>query len=432
MRTLSHSTEEEIAARYETARDIYADYGVDTELAIEHALRIPISMHCWQGDDVAGLEVRDPAASGGGILATGGHPGRARTGDELREDYDEVLDLVPGEIRLNLHAMYAETGGQKVDRDALTPEHFARWMDWGAERGVDLDFNPTYFAHPRADDGFTLSHADEGVRSFWIAHGRACRRIAEAMARKQGSPCVLNHWIPDGAKDSPADRWSPRARLVEALDAVLDEAAGVDRSLCLDAVEGKLFGLGSEDYVVGSHEFYSHYALTRRILLCLDMGHFHPTESVADKLSALLPFHPELLLHTSRPIRWDSDHVVIFNDDLRTVFLEAARGGALDRIRVALDFFDASIHRVSAYVIGIRATRLALLHALLDPSDALRELEAAGRGAEKLAWMEQTRLLPLGAVWDMACLRDSVPPGLAWLPAAAAHEARVVERRRNG
>ncbi len=359
----------QISAAYRLARCDYADVGVDTEAAIKQALSIPISLHCWQADDVRGLETPREGLDSGGIMATGSHPGRARNGDEMRSDLDVVLKLLPGRQRLNLHAFYAETGAAVVDRDEIGPAHFANWLGWAQARQIGLDFNPTYFAHPKAASGFTLSHADKSVRQFWIDHARACRRIAQHFAMKLGSPCVINHWIPDGAKDAPADRWAPRRRLVESFDAIFADPS-VNRKLCVDAVEGKLFGLGSEDYVVGSQEFYSGYAQSRGLVLCLDLGHYHPTESVADKVSALMQFHPRLLLHTSRPVRWDSDHVVILDDPVRNLFLEIARGDAWDRVFVALDFFDASINRLGAYLVGARATRQAILLGLLDPFDA--------------------------------------------------------------
>jgi len=410
---------------FEAAKGVYGDWGVDVEGAIARALRVPISIHCWQADDVGGFEVHEGAMDSGGIMATGNYPGKARNADELRADVNEVLALVPGAHRLNLRAIYAETGGTSVSRDALTIDHFQNWLGWAKEKGIGLDFNPTYFAHPMAATGYTLSSADEEVRKFWIRHGIACRRIAGAMATAQGGECVNNHWIPDGAKDNPADRWSPRARLVEAYDEIFAE----DVAGCTDAVESKLFGLGSEDYVVGSFEFYASYSLARKKLFCLDMGHFHPTESVADKLSSLLQFHDRLLLHTSRPMRWDSDHVVLFDDPLRAVFLELARGQALDRAVVALDFFDASINRIAAYVIGIRATRKAILYALLDPSARLKALEAEGKYAQKLALMEEAKTLPFGEVWDELCRRANVPVGPAWIDQVEAYEAKTLASR---
>ncbi len=417
-----------IEKAYDLARERYAAVGVDTDAAIQAALTVPVSLHCWQGDDVGGFEVKE-AKSGGGILATGNFKGRARNGAELRQDLDQVLQLLPGQHRLNLHACYAETDGQVVDRDALEPKHFARWMDWARHAGVALDFNPTFFAHPKADDGFTLSHADAGIRRFWIEHGKACRRIAEAMARAQDGPCVINHWIPDGAKDYPADRWGPRQRLTASLDAMLDPAVGVDPTRCVDAVESKLFGIGSEAYVVGSAEYYQSYALRNGILYCLDMGHFHPTETIDDKLSALLNFHERLLVHVSRPMRWDSDHVVLWDDALRGVCQELVRGKALDRIFLALDFFDGSINRIGAYVTGTRALRLALLAALLEPVETLLQLETEGKGAEKLGLMEASKAMPVGAVWDQLCAKEGVPVGAAWLSEMQQYENTVLSAR---
>jgi L-rhamnose isomerase len=418
----------QISAAYKLARQRYADLGVDTEAAIKKALSIPISLHCWQADDVRGLETPKDGLAGGGIMATGGYPGRARNGDEMRADLDQVLGLLPGRQRLNLHAFYAETGGKVVDRDALEPVHFDQWTAWAKLHRIGLDFNPTYFAHEQANSGFTLSHADKSVRTFWIDHAKACRRIAEHFAKTLGKPCVHNHWIPDGAKDTPADRWAPRARLVESFDAIFADRS-VDTKLCIDAVEGKLFGLGSEDYVVGSQEFYSSYAQSRGLVLCLDLGHYHPTESVADKVSALMQFHPRILLHTSRPVRWDSDHVVVLDDAVRNLFLEIARGNAWNRVFVALDFFDASINRIAAYVTGARATRQAILGGLLDPSRKLKEADSSGRGHERLALMELTRSLPWGAVWDELCQRDDVPAGADWLGDIARYESTVLAGR---
>lgn len=414
---------------YELARAAYASLGVDTDAAIRCALAVPVSLHVWQGDDVAGLESGSGAVSGGGLLATGSYPGRARNGDELRQDLEAVMALSPGTHRVNLHASYAETNGRRVDRDELDLGHFSRWVAWARRRGIGLDFNPTFFSHPRAADGMTLSHPDAAIRAFWVRHGIACRRIGEGFARELGSPAVVNVWVPDGAKDSPADRWGPRRRLKESLDEIFSEDLGIDRRLCIDAVEGKLFGLGSEDYTVGSHEFYSSYALSKDLVLTLDMGHFHPTETIADKLSALLLFHRRLLLHASRPVRWDSDHVVVLSDDLRAVFQELVRGGALERVYVALDYFDASINRIAAYVIGARATRKAILQALLEPVETIKNLEAAGRGAEKLALMEELKTFPFGAVWDRLCLESSVPVGCAWIREVERYEQDVLSRR---
>ena len=403
----------------------YAEWGVDVEAAIDAALAIPISIHCWQADDVAGFEVKDAVSSGGGIMATGNYPGRARNADEVRADLEKVISLVPGVHRVNLHASYAETAGQQVERDELDPTHFNNWISWAAQQGISLDFNPTYFAHPKADAGYTLSSSDEEIRSFWVRHGIASRKIAAAMAGAQGNDCVNNHWIPDGVKDHPADRWTPRRLLTESLDEIFAEPVPG----CVDAVESKLFGLGSEDYVVGSFEFYTQYALSRQKLFCLDMGHFHPTESIADKISSLLQFQDRILLHTSRPLRWDSDHIVIFSDELKNAFLEFKRGGAIDRMIVALDFFDASVNRIAAYVLGIRSTRKALLYALLDPTARLQELESEGKFAQKLALMEEAKCLPFGDVWNELCRQADVAEGLSWILDIETYERNVLASR---
>jgi L-rhamnose isomerase len=418
----------QISSAYRLAREAYASHGVDTEAALKRAATIPISLHCWQADDVRGLETTKAAAGSGGIMATGGYPGRARNGDEMRDDLDFVLRMLPGTQRLNLHAFYAETGSKPVDRDELEPEHFRNWLSWAKSHGLGLDFNPTYFAHPKAASGFTLSSADRGIRKFWIEHGRASRRIAQHFARKLGTPIVNNHWIPDGMKDAPADRWSPRERLVESFDEVFADKS-INRKQCVDAVEGKLFGLASEEYVVGSHEFYSSYAQSRGVVPCLDLGHYHPTESVADKVSALMQFHPRVLLHTSRPVRWDSDHVVVFDDPVRSLFLEIARGRAWDRVFVALDFFDASINRTAAYIIGARATRQAILCGLLDPTLEIQAAEKAGRDHERLALGENARALPWGAVWNELCARENVPAGADWLADVRKYEQSTVDAR---
>ena len=417
-----------IHASYRLARAAYAERGIDTDAAIKKTLAVPISLHCWQADDVRGLETPSDGIAGGGIMSTGGYPGRARNGDEMRADLDQVLKLLPGTQRLNLHAFYAETGKKPVDRDEITAANFAGWLDWAKSHRIGLDFNPTYFAHAKANSGFTLSSADKGIREFWIDHGRASRHIAQHFSKQLGSPSVINHWIPDGTKDQPADRFGPRERLVESLDAILDDKK-VSGAHCIDAVEGKLFGLGSEDYVVGSHEFYSSYAQSRKVVPCLDLGHYHPTESVADKVSALLQFHPRLLLHTSRPIRWDSDHVVILDDAVRALFTEIARGGAFNRVFVALDFFDASINRIAAYVVGARATRQAILLGLLDPSKLLKAADADGRGHVRLALMEQAKAMPWGAIWDELCVRAGTPPAETWLDNVANYETKVLSKR---
>jgi len=418
-----------IEKQFEHAVERYAEIGVEAEKAIESAMAVPISLHCWQADDIAGLETGPQGLDGGGIMATGNYPGRARNGDEVRRDCEKAMSLIPGTLRINIHAFYAETAGKAVERDELRAEHFARWIDWARERDLRMDFNPTAFSHPRAEDGFTLSHPDKGVRDFWIRHVLACRRIGRHIAEVQGEPCLVNHWIPDGAKDLTADRRRYRRLLMESLDEAIGRESSVDKQKCRDYVESKLFGIGSEEYVVGSAEFYSNYALTRGIGLCLDMGHFHPTETIHDKLSAHLLFQKSLLLHVSRGVRWDSDHVPLFSDDVRSLFLEVQRGDAWGKVAVATDFFDASINRIAAYVIGVRATRQAVLYALLDPTERLKRLEREGNRSAMLALMEACKALPFGAVWDMLCVRGDVPPGNAWVREVEAYERDVLSAR---
>ncbi|MEI6168150.1 MAG: L-rhamnose isomerase [bacterium] len=419
----------ELEKMYGMAKARYAELGINTDKAIRQALSIPVSMHCWQADDVGGFEVKEGALNGGGIMATGNHPGRARSPAEARADYEKVLALVPGVMRLNIHACYAETSGKAVDRDALEPRHFANWMAWAKQQKLCLDFNPTFFAHPKANEGYTLSHRDPAIRAFWVRHAIACRKIAAAMARSQGAPCLVNHWIPDGSKDFPADRWTPRALLTESLDQAIANEKTVSKAQCIDYVESKLFGIGSEEYVVGSSEYYSGYALSRGVGLCMDMGHYHPTETIHDKVSSALQFHQRLLLHVSRPMRWDSDHVVLFGDDLQHLFQEIARGNAWDRVAVATDYFDASINRIAAYVIGLRATRKAILFALLEPSASLAKLERKGDNASRLGLMEELKTLPFGAVWDWLCLSKDVPVGTAWLEEVGQYERNVLALR---
>jgi len=411
---------------YEIARERFRDLGVDTEEALHRLGEISISVHCWQGDDVAGFENAGEEL-GGGLAVTGSYPGRARTPDELRADLDCALSLIPGSHRVNLHAIYADFEGAVVERDAIEPSLFARWIDWARDRGVGLDFNPTFFAHPKARDGFTLAHADAGVRRFWIDHGIACRRVGRAMGEALGTPCVTNVWIPDGYKDETIDRRAPRERLVESLDAIFREE--IDPSVHLDAVEAKLFGIGSETYVVGSHEFYLGYAASRGKVLCLDAGHFHPTETIADKISSTLTFLDRLLLHVSRGVRWDSDHVVILSDELRAITAELVRGSYLDRVHVGLDFFDASLHRVAAWGIGTRAVLKALTIALLEPVEKLRTYELDGDFTSRLALYEELKSMPFGAVWDRFCLEKGVPVGPQWLEHTRHYEQTVRSRR---
>lgn len=415
-----------IESAYALARERYAEQGVDAERALATLKRVAVSLHCWQGDDVGGFE-NELGLTGGGIQATGNYPGKARNGDELRADIDAAMRLIPGKHRLNLHAIYAETGGKKVERNQLGPEHFTRWLDWAKSRGVALDFNGSFFSHPLADDGFTLASRDDGTRRFWVEHGIACRKIGAAFGSALGSPCVTNVWIPDGYKDIPADRKTPREILRRSLDEIFAEQ--LDPRVHRDAVESKLFGIGSESYVVGSHEFYLGYAIQNRTLLCLDAGHYHPTEGIADKISATLVWLDEILLHVSRGVRWDSDHVVILNDDLRAITEEIVRGDYLDRVRIGLDFFDASINRVAAWVIGTRALLKGLLIALLDPIAMLRDSETAGDFTARLALLEEAKSAPWAAVWDAYCLRENVPVGAAWLDEVHRYERDVLSRR---
>ena len=411
---------------YSAARARYAAHGVNTDRALGQLAAIRLSLHCWQGDDVAGFEPR--RGNLGGVLPTGNYPGRARNPEELRADLAKALSLIPGRHRVSLHAIYAETGGRPVERDALAPEHFAGWVAWARARKLGLDFNGTFFSHPLAESGRTLSHPDKAIRRFWIDHARACRRIGAFMGRSLRTTCVTNIWVPDGSKDTPADRKGPRELLRRSLDEIFNEPHKPAHNL--DALEGKLFGLGSEAYVAGSHDFYLAYAVAHRKLLCLDTGHFHPTESVADKLSAVLSQLDQVLLHVSRGVRWDSDHVVTLTDDLRSLAEEIVRGAYLERVHIGLDFFDASINRVAAWVIGARATLQALLIALLEPSAALRRMEGKGDFTARLALLEELKSMPFGDVWDYYCARQDVPSNHAWMREIEAYQSAVQFRRR--
>ena len=431
-----------VAAAFRLACERYAALGVDVDAALAALATVPISLQCWQGDDVGGFENVGNALSGG-IAVTGNYPGKARTPDELRADLEQALALIPGRHRVNLHAMYGEFGGQPVDRDAIGPAHFRQWIAWAKANRLGLDFNPTCFAHPKAADGFTLSHRDPGTRRFWIEHCRRSREIGAAMGKALGTPCVTNVWIPDGFKDTPADRQAPRERLVAALDEVFAQPLPAKHNL--DAVEGKLFGLGAESCTVGSHEFYLGYAITRRKLLCLDAGHFHPTESIADKISSVLLYVPEILLHVSRGVRWDSDHVVTFTDELQAIAREvvmccrrpasgsrqssgAAAPHDFSHVHLGLDYFDASINRLAAWVIGARNLLRALLLALLEPP-AIHAAELAGDNTARLALQEESKSLPFGAVWDYYCESKSAPVGEAWLAEVKEYEKNVLNKR---
>jgi L-rhamnose isomerase len=411
---------------YTIAKERYADLGVDCDKVMDRLRKVAISLHCWQGDDVGGFETGE-GLTGGGIMATGTYPGKARTPDELRADLEKALSLIPGKHRLNLHAMYAEAG-RRIERNELEPEHFAAWIDWAKANGLGMDFNGTFFSHPKANSGFTLSSADEGIRKFWVEHGIACRKIGAAMGKELGTPCVTNLWIPDGYKDIPADRKAPRERLKKSLDDIFKEK--IDHRRLLDAVESKLFGIGSESYVVGSHEFYLAYAIEKKTLLCLDTGHFHPTEVVSDKISSVLTFLDEILLHVSRGVRWDSDHVVILSDELCAIAQEIVRGDYLQRVHIGLDFFDASINRIAAWVIGTRCMIKALLIALLEPADKLRRAEIAGDYTARLAMQEEIKTLPFGAVWDYYCLKSNVPVAEGWMDEVRAYEKSVLSKRK--
>lgn len=417
--------EKAILQAFELATEVYASYGVDVEAAMDAAKTVPISMHCWQGDDVVGLE--GGGALSGGIATTGNYPGKSRTAGELRSDISKALDMIPGKKKINLHAIYAEPGGKKIDRDGYTAEEFAGWIQWGKEKGLGFDFNPTFFSHPMMDGDFSLASADEGKRRFWVEHGKRCREIGEAMGKALGEVCVVNFWMPDGYKDKPVDTLAPRERMMRSLDEIFERP--IDPAHALDAVESKLFGLGIESYTVASHEFALAYAITHGKLYCLDEGHFHPTEVVSAKLSAIMPFLQNALLHISRGVRWDSDHVVLWDDELHALFSELVRNQYLSRVFIALDYFDASINRVCAWVVGMRNAQKALLNALLEPVQMLRKAESSGDYSARLALLEETKTLPFGPVWDAYCLRQNVPVGSAWLQEVRTYERDVLLKR---
>ena len=399
---------------------------MNTETALTALARIPISIHCWQGDDVGGFENAGQDL-GGGLAVTGNYPGKARTSQELRADFEKVLALVPGSHRINLHACYAEMDGAKVDRDALTVEQFKHWIAWARQLKIGMDFNQTYFAHSKMPRGFTLTSPDKAVRQFWVEHGIRCREIGAGIGKALGKTCMTNLWIPDGMKDSPADRKGPRERLVESLDAIFKKK--IDKKYNVDSVEPKLFGIGAESYTPGSHDFYLGYATSRQTLITLDAGHYHPTEGIADKISSALCFLPEIGLHVSRGVRWDSDHVVTLTDDLQAIAQEIIWGGYAERIHIGLDYFDASINRVAAWVIGARNMAKALLLALLAPMDRLKQAELEGDYTSRLALMEEAKSLPAGAVWDYYCAKMGAPAGEAWLAEVKDYEKKELSRR---
>lgn len=418
--------EAQIIKAYEAAKERYAQIGIDTDEALKKLQNISLSLHCWQTDDVTGFENPDGQLSGG-IQATGNYPGKARNIEEVRKDIEKAKSLIPGSHRLSIHAIYGDFGGKKVDRNEIEPKHFQSWIDWAKEQNAGLDFNPTFFGHPNAVSNLTLSHPDDGIRQFWIEHGIACRKIAEEMGRQLGNPAVMNTWIPDGFKDVTIDRRAARARLEQSLDAMFAEKIAPE--FMRDAVESKLFGIGVETCTVGSNEFYLGYAVKNGVMLCLDSGHFHPTEIISDKLSSVLLFVDEILLHVSRPVRWDSDHVVFFDDELQAIAREIVYNGA-ERVHIGLDYFDATINRIIAWVVGTRNMQKALLKALLEPASRLKEMEKNFDNGRKMALLEELKMFPLGAVYDYFCEQQSVPAGLDFLPEIDQYEKTVLSARK--
>ena len=414
--------QELIEKAYEVARERYAAYGIDTEAVLATLQRVQLSLHCWQADDVTGFE--STGSLTGGIQATGNYPGKARNIEELRADILKAASFIPGKHRLNIHEIYGEFGGKKVDRNEVEPAHFEGWIQWGLENGMKLDFNSTSFSHPKSGD-LSLSNPDKEIRDFWIEHTKRCRAIAEEMGRRQGDPCIMNLWVHDGSKDITVNRMKYRALLKDSLDKIFEQKYDNMK----DCIESKVFGIGLESYTVGSNDFYIGYGAQNNKIVTLDTGHFHPTESVADKLSSLLLYVPEVMLHVSRPVRWDSDHVTIMNDETLDLMHEIVRCDALDKVHIGLDYFDASINRIGAYVIGSRATQKALLQALLEPLAQLREYEANGQGFERLALLEEAKSLPWNAVWDMFCLRNNVPVGGDFIAEVQQYEKDVTSKR---
>ncbi|HEM3587816.1 TPA: L-rhamnose isomerase [Streptococcus suis] len=416
---------EQIKQAYQVAKERYAAIGVDTDAALKKLQDIKISMHCWQGDDVKGFLTPEGDLTGG-IMSTGNYPGAAKNPDQLRRDLEKAYSLIPGQHKLNLHAIYLDTD-EKVDLNEIEPKHFEKWVAWAKEQGLGLDFNPTFFSHPMMKDGFTLSHPDKEVRDYWIEHGKRSRKVAEYMGKELGQVCYNNFWVPDGFKDNPVDRLSPRKRLMESLDEIF--ADQVDETYTQDAVESKLFGLGAEAYTVGSHEFYMGYGLTRGKMILLDAGHFHPTEVISNKLSSLALFGKGIMLHVSRPVRWDSDHVVIMDDELQDIAKELVRNDLLDKAVIGLDFFDATINRIAAWVIGTRNTQKALLKALLEPTKDLKDMENAFDFTSRLAYTEELKDFPYADIWNYFCLQNEVPVGLDWLTDVRQYEEEVLSKR---
>lgn len=416
---------EKLQQQYAWAKEEYAKYGVNVDDVLKRLADVKISMHCWQGDDVTGFMNPDQELTGG-ISVTGNYPGAAHTPEQLRQDLEKAFSLIPGKHKVNLHAMYVDTDG-KVDLDEIEPAHYAKWVDWAKEQGLGLDFNPTFFSHPNSEDGFTLSHPDKKIRDFWIEHGKQARKVAAYFGEELGQTSVNNFWVPDGFKDNPIDRLAPRKRLMESLDTIFAEE--LDRKYTLDAVESKLFGLGAEAYTVGSHEFYMGYGITRNKLICMDAGHFHPTEVISNKLSSLSLFSEGILLHVSRPVRWDSDHVVIMDDELQEIGRELVRNDLLGKTHIGLDFFDATINRVAAWVIGTRNTLKSLLKAMLEPTEYLRKIELDGDYTTRLALTEELKDFPFTAVWDYYCETQNVPVREAWLKEVKDYEEKVLVKR---
>nr|MDO8087968.1 L-rhamnose isomerase [Candidatus Sigynarchaeum springense] len=415
-----------IQKAYDLAVKAYRELGVDVTAALASLDKISLSIHCWQGDDVGGFEKLAKGLDGSGLQATGNYPGKARTPAELRQDYIKALSFIPGKHRANIHAMYGEFNGN-VDRDQISVDFFQGWIDWAKQHDLKIDFNPTLFGHEKARSGYTLSNKNKDIRDFWIRHVQCCREISEAIGKQLGDPCIDNIWIPDGEKDNPVDRAGHRQLLSDSLDQIF--AIKRRKECTKDFVEGKLFGIGSEAFVPGSHDFYLAYAVKNKIGFTMDMGHYHPTESVADKISAVIPFVPELLLHVSRGVHWDSDHVVILNDDLVALAEEIVRSGSMDRIHISLDYFDASLNRIGAWVTGARATLKAMLSALLQPWEQLNELEEAGRYFKRLALLEVLKMMPLGAIWNFYCMQKGVPAGIEWIEDIEKYEKEVLVKR---
>jgi L-rhamnose isomerase len=416
-----------IEKAYQLAKKQYADLGIDTTKVLKEMEKIVISLHCWQTDDVGGFEKPGAELGGGGIQATGNYPGKAKSITQMRDDLDKVLSLLPGKQRLNLHAIYGEFGGKLVDRDQIEVEHYQGWINWAKKRKMGLDFNCTCFSHPLADDGFTLSSKNPKIRKFWVEHTKRCRKIAAEMGRQLGVPAVHNIWIPDGSKDVPVDRYTLRKTLKKSLDEIF--AVKYPKKYLKDSIESKLFGIGSEAMVVGSHDFYMGYAVQNNTMITLDNGHFHPTEQVGDKISSILLYIDELLLHLTRGVRWDSDHVLTFNDDLLLIAQEIVRAKALDRVNIGLDFFDASLNRIGAYVIGTRSAQMAFMYALLEPWQTLVKFEEQGRTFERLSLLELLKSKPFGAVWDYYCLKNNVPVGEDYIAEIVKYEKEVLSKR---